>query len=86
MTHEEIRRVVLDVLGDIAPDADLGAIDPSADLQRQFDLDSFDFLNLVVGLSERLGVEVPERDYADMATLDGCVAYLSRLLAPTAAR
>lgn len=82
MTAEEIRRAVLDVLADVAPDADLAALDPDANLQQQFDLDSFDFLNLIVGLSERLGVQVPEQDYAAMATLRDCVAYLGRAVSP----
>jgi acyl carrier protein len=81
MTHDEIRRTVLDAVAEIAPEADLDAVDPAANLQAQFDLDSFDFLNLVVALSERLGVEVPEQDYADMATLDDCTGYLERRVA-----
>lgn len=85
MNAEEIRRAVLDVLTDVAPDANLAALDPDANLQQQFDLDSFDFLNLIVGLSERLGVEVPEQDYAAMATLRDSVAYLSRAVSPTPA-
>lgn len=85
MTGEEIRRAVLDVLTDVAPDADLDALDPDANLQQQFDLDSFDFLNLIVGLSKRLGVEVPEQDYTAVATLHDCVAYLTRAVSPATA-
>jgi acyl carrier protein len=75
-TPEEIRATVLQVLGDIAPDADLAGIDPGESLREQFDLDSMDFLNFAIGLHQRLGVEIPEADYPRLASLDGAVAYL----------
>lgn len=73
---EEIRATVLQVLGEIAPDADLAGIDPGENLRDQFDLDSMDFLNFAIGLHQRLGVEIPEADYPRLASLDGAVAYL----------
>jgi acyl carrier protein len=78
MNPEQIRATALDVLADIAPDVDVSTTDPAVSLQEQFDLDSLDFFNFVVALHERLGVDVPERDYPELATLDGCVDYLSR--------
>jgi acyl carrier protein len=47
------------------------------DLRDQLDIDSMDFLNFVIALHERLGVDVPERDYPQLATFDGCVEYLA---------
>jgi acyl carrier protein len=76
MTAEETREKVLEVLGRIAPEADLGALDACEDLREQLDLDSMDFLNFALGLNEQFGLDVPERDYPKMATLDGCVSYL----------
>lgn len=76
ITTDELRRTVLDVLATIAPEADTGSVDPHADLRDQLDLDSFDFLNVLVELSERTGIEIPEGDYDRVSTLDGCVAYL----------
>jgi acyl carrier protein len=76
MTAEETRGKVLEVLGRIAPEADLGAVDALEDLREQLDLDSMDFLNFALGLNEQFGLDVPERDYPKMATLDGCVTYL----------
>jgi len=67
---------VLDVLGRIAPEADLGTIDPGEPLREQLDLDSVDFLNFVIGLHERLGIDIPEADYGKLASIDGAVAYL----------
>ena len=48
-----------------------------ADLREELDIDSMDFLNFVIGLHERTGIDVPERDYPKLATLAGCVSYLS---------
>lgn len=77
MNEEDIRRAVLEALSEVAPEADAGAIDPDESLQEQLDIDSLDFLNFVMALSERTGVEIPERDYPKVATVSGCVAYLS---------
>lgn len=76
MTPDQLRATVLEALGDIAPEADLEALDPSVNLREQLDLDSVDFLNFVVALSKALAVEVPERDYPRLSTLEGCLAYL----------
>ncbi|HSK80251.1 MAG TPA: acyl carrier protein [Thermoanaerobaculia bacterium] len=77
-TTEEIRAAVLSVLGEIAPEADPAAIDPAESLREQLDLDSMDFLNFVIGVHKRLGVEIPEADYPKLASLDGAMAYLKR--------
>ena len=68
------------MLRKVAPDVDLVALDSGVDLREQADLDSVDFLNLVVGLHQALGVDVPETDYDELTTLDGAVAYLERRL------
>jgi acyl carrier protein len=81
MNDEQIRRAVLDALARVAPEADLDAIEPDVDLREQIDVDSMDLLNLVIGIHERTGVEIPERDYPKLVTLDGCVAYLQARLA-----
>lgn len=75
-TPDEIRAAVLAVLGEIAPEADPAEIDPGEGLRQQLDLDSMDYLNFVVALHRRLGVEIPETDYPRLASLDGAVAYL----------
>lgn len=72
-----VRATVFRVLGGIAPEVDLATIRPDASLRDQVDLDSMDFLNFVLGLAETLHVEVPESDYPQLGTLDGCVAYLA---------
>ena len=80
MTRQEIRAALLDALGAIAPEADLAALDPGADLREQLELDSMDRLNFAIGVHERTGVEIPEADYPRLATLDSCVAYLASRL------
>jgi acyl carrier protein len=76
VTRDELRAVVLQALGEIAPEADLAAVKPDVALRDQLDLDSMDVLNLAVGLHAACGVEIPEADYPKVATLDGCVDYL----------
>ncbi len=71
--------VVLRALSRIAPEADLTALDPDEDLREQLDLDSVDFLNVMVAIHDELGIEVPEADYAKVRTLAGCVEYLSNI-------
>ncbi|HSJ96254.1 MAG TPA: acyl carrier protein [Myxococcota bacterium] len=77
MSAEQIRDAVLAALGDVAPEADLAALAPGAELRDALDLDSMDFLGFVQRLAVATGVEVPEQDYAQLATLEGCIAYLA---------
>jgi acyl carrier protein len=78
MTEEEIRTAILDTLGEIAPEADLATLEPDVGFRDQLDIDSMDFLNFVIALHERLGVDIPEVDYAKLDTLDHAVEYLAR--------
>jgi len=77
-TPDEIRATFFDVLGAIAPEADPASIDPGQPLRSQIDLDSMDWLNVIIRLHEVLGVEIPEKDYAELSTLKSTVDYLSR--------
>jgi acyl carrier protein len=72
--------VILAAVAQVAPDADLGTIDPKADLTEQLELDSMDFLNVVVAVNEATGVEIPERDYPELSTLERFAAYLAARL------
>ena len=76
MNAAQAREIVAEVLAGIAPEADLADIPDDADLRRELDLDSFDFMNLVVGIDEKVGVRIPEEDYPKLTTLSGCVSYL----------
>jgi acyl carrier protein len=76
-----IRDELFATLTAVAPEADPTTADPTAPLQDELDLDSMDMLNVIAALSERLGVDVPERDYDQLTTIDGFVAYLQRVTA-----
>lgn len=80
MTDMEIRAAVLQVLQEIAPEADLAELDASARIRDQLDIDSMDFLNFIIGLHKSLGVEIPERDYPKLTTLNDCTRYLTTSL------
>jgi acyl carrier protein len=80
--RDEIRRQLEAILGTIAPEVDLGTVRPDVDLREELDIDSMDFLRLVIQVHERLGVEIPEADYARVRSLDGLVSYLAARLAP----
>jgi acyl carrier protein len=79
--NDEIRTTVLRILHQVAPDVDPAILDPALPIQEQVDVDSVDFMNIMVGIEHELGVDVPERDYAKVASLDGCVTYLAARLA-----
>jgi acyl carrier protein len=79
-TRDTLRATVVEALLDVAPDVDAATLDAATPFRDQFDFDSMDQLNFVLGLHRRLGVDVPEADYPQLATLDGCVAYLLRAL------
>jgi len=74
---DDLRATILKTLGEIAPEADLAALEPAVAFREQLDLDSMDLLNFVVALHDTLGVEIPEADYPKLATLDACVEYLA---------
>lgn len=73
---DDFRETVLAVLHEVAPEIEMSSVDPVDDLREQFDLDSMDILNLAIGLFQATGVEIPERDYPRIVTVDGCVDYL----------
>lgn len=86
MTKEEIREIVVTQLGRIAPEIGGSAIDPRVNLREEYDLDSMDFLNLMIALHETVGVDIPEADYGQLVSLDAAVAYLAaKVSAPGAA-
>lgn len=77
MTAANVRQIVLDIISDIAPDEDVTGLDDKKSLREQLDLDSMDFLDIVMELRKRHKVEVPQEDYPKLATLESCVSYLS---------
>jgi acyl carrier protein len=82
MTTDELRGVVVNALTGVAPEIDPAAIQPGVHFRDQLDLDSMDFLNFVLALHAQLGVDIPEADYQQLATLDAAVAYLEKKIKP----
>ena len=76
LTEDQIKKTALELIGKIAPEADLANLDPADRLRNQFDFDSVDFMNFAVALQAHLNVVIPEEDYPQLATLKGCIAYL----------
>ena len=77
MTEAEAKSLIRDILNGIAPEIDPASVAGSEDLREALDLDSMDFMNFVVALHERTGIDIPEVDYPRLRTLDGACAYLS---------
>jgi len=77
MEAGEVRKIVFDIIEDVALDEDLTNLDDSLALREQLDLDSMDFLDIVMELKKRHKVEVPQEDYPRLATMNSCVEYLT---------
>jgi acyl carrier protein len=77
MTNDEARQLIRSVLHQVAPEVGLDDVGAGETLQEALDLDSMDFLNFAVGLHEATGLEIPERDYPRLSTVEGCVTYLT---------
>ena len=77
MTADEVKQIVIDIINEIAPDEDTSDLKGEVSLREQMDLDSMDFLDIVMELRKQHGIEVPEADYPELASLDSCAAYLT---------
>ena len=80
MNAEEIRQVLLDILGRIVPDEDLSTLQDDVPFREQIELDSMDFLDIVMELRKQYRIQIPEEDYANMNTMGGAVNYLTPLM------
>lgn len=80
MSDSQILDTICAVLRTIAPDADARALAPDANLRESLEIDSFDFLNLLIGLHQKLGVEIPEADYGQLNSVGGLTRYLAARL------
>ena len=78
MNKDEIEAVLLNELGNIAPEIDVADVDAAGDLREEFDIDSMDFLNLITALHERLGIAIAENDYSQLGTLESAVDFLGK--------
>lgn len=76
MTADEIREAILEILSDIAPDEDLSDLKEDVSFRDQLDMDSMDFLDIVMELRKRYRIQIPEEDYPELASMESTVKYL----------
>lgn len=76
MEANELRDTVFAILKGIAPEVEPAELDAASPLRDQIDLDSMDYLNFIVGLHEKLKVEIPESDYRRLVSLNDIIAFL----------
>jgi len=77
MDREGIKSAIVNIIQEINPDIDTRGLDPEKRIRDQLDLDSMDFLDIVMEIRRRYGVEVPEKDYIQLATLNSATNYLT---------
>ncbi len=80
MTPTDIREVIIDILTDIAPDEDLSQIDDAVAFRDQLELDSMDFLDIVMELRKRYRIQIPEEDYPQLASMLSTTTYLTPMM------
>lgn len=80
MTENDIENAIRTSLYAVAPDLEGLELEPDATFREQFEIDSMDTLNFIIGLSKATGLDIPEADYPELETPAGCKAYLARRL------
>jgi len=80
MNRDELSNAILETLTGIAPEIDAAALAPAKPLRDQVDLDSADWLNFLVALHARLGIDIPDADVAKLTTLERLVDYCAQKL------
>ncbi len=80
MTPADIRNEVANILEDIAPDEDLSDLQDDVPFREQLELDSMDFLDIVMELRKRHRIQIPEEDYGNLASMESTVKYLEPLM------
>lgn len=84
MTESEMKDCIFGAIAEIAPEVTFDGLNPEKGLREQLDLDSMDFLNVIIALHEKLGVDIPEKDYPRLFTLNGAIRYLAERTASRA--
>jgi acyl carrier protein len=76
MTEEDIKNTIFQLLKRIAPDTEPSELKPNENIRETLNIDSFDSLQFIVALNEKLGIEIPEQDYGKITTLKALVSYI----------
>jgi acyl carrier protein len=81
ISEAQIKAAIFTCLRQVAPEADLESLAPDINIREALDIDSFDFLNVLIALDAELGIEIPEADYGRLVTLADMIGYLSERVA-----
>ncbi len=76
MTRDEVNHAITEIINSILPEGDCSEIDPDGKLRDQLELDSMDFLDIVMEIRKQYKIQIPEDEYPKLATLNGCIDYL----------
>lgn len=76
MNEQEIKKTIFQLLKQIAPDTEPETLQPDENIRATLDIDSFDTLQFLVSLNEKMKIEIPEEDYGKIATLKTLVDYI----------
>jgi acyl carrier protein len=78
MKKEEIEKIVLSSLKEISPDTEPSEILLGDNIKEALGIDSFDFLQFIIALDEKLKLEIPEHDYGKITTLNSLIDYIQQ--------
>ncbi len=78
MNESELKQLIIGVMNTSVPGIDASVLKGDDEIGPTLDIDSFDQLQIQAGLNEKLGVEIPEKEYARLKTLNQLVAYFDR--------
>lgn len=78
MTETELQKILFEGLYQVAPEADFSELQPDENIREELDIDSFDFLNFLIGINDKLSIEIPEQDYEKLITLEQMITYLMK--------
>lgn len=59
--YQSLKELILDIIRTVAPDANLSNIKDNVRLRDQLDMDSMDFLDIVMELRKRYKKEIQDR-------------------------
>ena len=80
MTESEISSAIMEILQGISPDEEIGDLKEDVPFRDQLEMDSMDFLDIVMELRKRYRIQVPEEDYEHLASMASTVKYLAPLM------
>jgi acyl carrier protein len=78
MNEEAVKKTIFQLLKRIAPETEPSQLKPDENIRETLNIDSFDALQFIVALDEKLGIEIPEEDYGKTTTLKTLLSYLQQ--------